>query len=350
MCTIRTIALSVICLTMAAISLAAQESADSAAAGMIERVSETTDSRDASGTSDTVAKQERDTPGQSASGGTETIGISGDVEISDEPAPRRTSSHRQGLLVVTDDPQCEILINGKSYGQHAKIFVPLPVGRYTVIGRKGDCFDDVETESVESGEVSRESVRARRVHVQVQPPTYVMMKFGKYALSGVGFGVGAWIDRNYIGAFLNNGFGTRVASDSMLDGTRFRKYTDASSVVAGVNFMHAFPINRYMDFGAGLTMGGGELHESYDVSRHATGQTWDYNTGQYKTYEYDEWLDNGLRYSAFALLGPRIAFMGGLERAKVQIAGSYLVRSDTRMEVSNPRNFFCIEGGAVIVF
>jgi hypothetical protein len=257
---------------------------------------------------------------------------------------------RQGLAVITNDPECEVVINGTSRGRGRKVFVSLPPGKYAIAGHRDDRFDDTETGEVYPGLLTTINVNPRKFRPQVQPPAYCAMNSSGHFLHGTAEAAGVWRNRNFIGGFVANAGGTEWSSGTTIDSSSRRSYYQTSLMVAGINYLNAVYIGQHLTINIGMTAGGAFLDEQFQIMRVDS------------IYYYSpsgEWVRGvaesptgtaGSKSGNFAVFGPRVAVQGGLEHLKLHAAAAFMIRSDAGMYLGDPRNFAMLEAGVAVLF
>jgi hypothetical protein len=274
-------------------------------------------------------------------------------ELVDPASLPRTAEpdETQGIVVVTDDPDCQVVINGVVRGKGERVFVALEPGTHNVAARKDECFDDTERESVSPGQVTTVSAHARAVHPTVVPPSYCTMVSKDRVCRGVQAGAGVWYQRHLFESFFAVGSGRGWSTPTGTDSLTVRDYGTFQLNIAGINYLYCAVAREHVQLGIGATAAWGALIEDVE-----------YSVQTDSVYYYDQqagWSHGVVEKSTskyahnekdFVLLGPRVALQAGLEHVKLLVAGSYLIRSDTQGMVSDPRNFYLLQAGLSFVF
>jgi hypothetical protein len=257
---------------------------------------------------------------------------------------------RQGIAVITDDPECEVIINGIPRGRGRKVFVPLSAGEYAIAGHRNDRFDDVEKQEVYAGTVTTVSVNPRKWRPQIQPPSYCAMYSGGHFLHGTVEAAGVWRNRNFIGGFVANAGGTAWASQTSNDSSLRRSYYQTSMMIAGINYLNAVYIGRHLTINIGMTAGGAFLDEQFQIMRADSIYYYSRNGEWVRGVAESPTGTTSSESSSFAVFGPRIAVQGGLEHLKLHAAAAVMIRSDAGMYLGDPRNFAMLEAGVAVLF
>jgi hypothetical protein len=228
--------------------------------------------------------------------------------------PRIESRAFQGLLIMTDDADVEIMINGQSSGKKSLLGIELPVGQYSVEGRKRGHFSDYELEMVEEESTDEITLNLKRVRVQLSPSWGALVDSNTVAGPLVSLEAGLKTVEHHWAAFL-------VATD----GRNYRRENTAFCATgATYNFINFE--SKYAIVEAGALLGycwykrvGG----SHDVDVQA----------------YDA-----------PVAGPRLSLQVGLDHFKMIFAAKHFIRLDEDHGLFSLRNPTGVTAGVAFAF
>jgi len=229
-------------------------------------------------------------------------------------------------------------------GRGKKVYAECIPGSHRVVGRREDCFDDIEDVTVRRGEIAEVAVNPRVLRYAVAPPLYSVMISPDITWHGIQFGAGVWYKRHLFTGFFAAGFNDDA---SWLDSANIRATGSSRMMLSGVHYLFSAVGNQYAQLCLGLTFGSGIRTDVINYYRRT--DTLFYDDGrngvrQDEIYEYSHMREG------FIALGPRIGVQAGWEHFKFLATGSYCIRSDTRGVIADRRNFYLLQAGISWVF
>jgi hypothetical protein len=232
----------------------------------------------------------------------------------------------QGLRITTNSPDVEIVVDGRSYGRHRELVVPLSPGMHRVEGRKERCFTDYEQEVVEPGSVDGVSLLAKRVRVQLSPRVGVVFCKGEAAGPALSLDLGLKNTKHYWGAVL------MFTGDGPLKG-------------AESNSFHAFGLNHSF-------ISVGKRNAIVDIGTVGGYYWFKVRKIQYvhNPYGYGQYEDVTVRKHHSLFAGPRLSLQVGGDHAKLLLAGTYMVRLDSKLVLWDKRNPLALQAGLAMQF
>jgi len=245
-----------------------------------------------------------------------------ETPAADSPATPRLLPAQTGLKVVAGGPDVEVLVGGRSFGAHDSLLIPLPAGRYRVVGRKRGCFDDIESEDVAPGAgLTEVSLTPRRMRVEFSPRIGVVVSDGEPSGPVLCLTAGVRTVRRSWGALLM----TKMPPGA---GTG-----NSSHFIIAAHYTFVNVCTPHVVLETGLASGYCRTALMVDAQAYQPGYT-----------EYVKHV------SRRGVLGPRMLFHVGAECVKFVLGTEYLMLCDDWLSIESSRNLLAMYGGFALGF